>query len=103
MGKPPEPARIEVDGVEMVAMEPAVYEKLRAYRGQVGAQAARLHALRREREIASAFLHDLNDWALALPRCQMCAGSACPPTDVECARQTLLSRLAARPRYRPDV
>ncbi|WP_394619007.1 hypothetical protein JNUCC0626_07875 [Lentzea sp. JNUCC 0626] len=78
---PPKPRRIQVDGNELVVLSAHVYESLEGQRRQIGAQNARLRALRTRLDQFAEFVDRLEELAATLP--------ACPPE--------LLAELANRP------
>ncbi len=93
MSKLPAPRRAEIDGTEMVMLEPLAYEQLRAYRRQAGAQAVRLREQRHRLEKLTARLDDIARLAQALPACPGCPEAGCPAS-AGCARKLLLAALA---------
>ncbi|KPM55422.1 hypothetical protein ACG83_08680 [Frankia sp. R43] len=97
MGKHPEPLQVEIDGTEMVLLEAAVYEQLRAHHRQLGAQSARMHELRHRVELLDACLDDLMLHVLQLPACPECPGAECSATELDCPRRRLLTLLTNRP------
>jgi hypothetical protein len=101
MARSPDPPRVEVDGIEMVALDVGAYQQLRAYRGQVGALTARLHGVQSQLDDLSGFLDELTRLAQAVPACSECPGVACPTTDIDCPRRMMLTALADRPQRRP--
>ncbi|ASR36679.1 hypothetical protein BAY61_18595 [Prauserella marina] len=95
---PPKPRRIHVDGHELVVLTRAAYENLEGQRRRVGAQGARLHALRTELDQFAVFVDRLERAAAALPECSPGLCAACARAGGECARKTLITALAERPK-----
>lgn len=97
MSKVPAARRVEVDGTEMVAVELQEYQQLRAHRARVGALSNRLHEMRHDLDVLTAYLDDLSRRAQELPPCPNCTGASCPASGTGCPRSLLLAALADRP------